>query len=78
MTAPLFADDFPPPPPPGPAPLDLFGHPLVRGRPVNYRLPEWPPGCWDHGRVAATRHGRVLLKTDLGVIEIDIEDLLPF
>jgi hypothetical protein len=78
MTAPTLFEDFPPPPLPGTAPRDLFGHPLERGRLVHFRLPEWPPGCWDHGHVAATRHGRVLLKTDFGVTEVDIEDLLPF
>jgi hypothetical protein len=60
------------------APLDPFGRPLDRGRLVHYRLPGWPAGHWEHGHVAATRHGRVLVKRDLDVVEVEFDDLLPF
>lgn len=67
--------------PPGagnPAPLDPYGRPLEPGRVVHYRLASWPAGHWEHGHVAATRNGRVLVKTELDVVEIHFEDLLPF
>ena len=57
---------------------DLYGRRLTKGDPVRYRLSTWPAGRSDGGTVLGFHRGRILVETETDIVELEVDDLLPF
>lgn len=58
--------------------VDQYGRRLEKGQEVRYRRDSWPPGRSDEGRIVAFGRGRILLETDDDIVEVEVDELLPF
>lgn len=58
--------------------VDQYGRQLEKGMDVRYRRDSWPAGRSEDGRIVAFGRGRILLETDDDIVEVEVDELLPF
>jgi hypothetical protein len=57
---------------------DLYGRDLRKGSDVWYRREEWPAGRAEGGVVLGFHRGLILVETATDVVEVSVEELMPF
>jgi len=57
---------------------DLYGRQLRIGSEICYRREEWPAGHSQSGRVCSFHRGLILVETDTDIVEVSVEELMPF
>ncbi len=57
---------------------DLYGRDLRHGSRVSYRRDEWPAGHAESGVVCGFHRGLILVETDTDIVEVSVEELMPF
>lgn len=58
--------------------VDQYGRRLEKGQEVRYRRDSWAAGLSDGGRIVAFGRGRILIETDDDIVEVEVDELLPF
>lgn len=58
--------------------VDQYGRRLEKGQEVRYRRDSWPAGMSEDGRIVAFGRGRILVETETDIVELEVDELLPF
>ena len=58
--------------------VDLYGRRLEKGKEVRFRRDCWGAGVTDGGRIVAFGRGRILVETETDIVEVEVEELMPF